>query len=741
MAITLRTKVGLTLAGVLLLSAGPIYLAWRSSAAFLANATEVVADQSSVGELREVFSLLQDLESGQRGYTLTGDPAFLSYYAGARAQVLPRLQALRPLVSITVHGPALADSLEGLTRAKLAENDHIIELRRTRDFDAARAAVAEGRGRLLMDHIRTVVALVDAVARRELLLAAEQASEQRRVALFGLLLSGVGSLALAVGAGWLISREITAERQRQEELRHTGERLTTELAGVSATLAAQDAQLRAIVAAVPLALVTIDRESTVTFWSPGAERLFGWTADEVLGKPAPNVAPERLQEHYRFRDSVIGGLAFSNRESVRRRKDGTDIDVAISTAPLRSPSGEITGLVAAYVDVRDQRILQEELRQSQKLEAVGRLAGAVAHDFNNLLTAILGFAERAREGLPAGSEYRADLDQATVAAERAAALTHQLLTFSRPQAVTPRAVDLAAVVEAMEPMLGRLIGEQVDLETRLAPDTRVLADPHHIEQVLLNLCINARDAMPDGGRLLVETRTVEPSNALLAQHPDLAAERYALLAVSDSGTGMDEATRQRIFEPFFTTKGGMGTGLGLATVHGIVRQAGGVITVDSMPGRGTSFRIYLRLTEEAVVEAPAPIAAPTLTPSGLVAAVVDDNVSVRSLTTALLEDEGFTVSSFASAEEALVALSGQSRLDLLITDLILGNMDGSALATRLRERYPSLPVLYMSGYTADTDMVRQLLNEPGVRFLDKPFRSAELLQLVAGLLADPAPRG
>ncbi len=741
MPVTLRSKVGITLGGFLLLAAGPMLLAYRSSTAFLASSTEIVADQAAVAELRAVFSLLQDLESGQRGFTLTGDEAFLTFYDVAHDQILPRLRALRPLLSITIQGPALADSLELLAQAKVDQMERVIEARRTRGFAAARDMVAEGRGRLLMDQIRGRVALVDAVARSELSVARDQAAAQRRGALLGLLVSGVAALGLALGAGLLISRDIAADRAQREALRHEGAELSSRLAGVSATLAAHDAQLRAIVAAVPVALISVDRSWAVTFWSPAAEQLFGYRPEEVLGQRLPIVPPEREEEHRRFGAEVFAGKAFTGRETRRRRKDGAEVDVAVSTAALRSPDGEITGLVAAYVDVRSQRLLQEELRQSQKMEALGRLAGSVAHDFNNLLTAILGFADRTRHGLPEGSPHLKDLDEVSAAANRAAALTRQLLTFSRPQAVAPQVIDVAVVVRAMEPMLRRLLGEQIDLRCHLAPDSgRVLADQHHIEQVLLNLCINARDAMPGGGQLVIETATTVLGGAYLAQHPELAAGAYAMLVVTDTGSGMDEVTQARLFEPFFTTKGGMGTGLGLATVHGIVKQAGGGIVVYSEPGHGTTFKVYLPLTSADLPEKPAASLTPaTPLPEGTVVAVVDDNPAVRSLTVALLEDEGFVVQDFASAEEALRHLTGTDRLDLLITDVVLGAMDGALLAAGLRGRYPGLPVIFMSGYTADTELVRGLARQPLVRYLDKPFRSATLLGSIAEVMAEAAP--
>jgi len=390
------------------------------------------------------------------------------------------------------------------------------------------------------------------------------------------------------------------------------------------------------------------------------------------------------------------------------------------------------------VDMTAQRRLQEELRQSQKMEAVGLLAGGVAHDFNNLLTAILGFAGRVGQGLPPDDPRRADLEEIISSAESAAGLTRQLLTFSRPQSVAPKVMDVGSVVRSLEPMLRRLLGETIDLRCTLAPDSgRVLADEHHMEQVLLNLCINARDAMPKGGQLLIQTMAVELSGPYLDPHPEITPGPYSMLSVTDTGVGMDEAVRARIFEPFFTTKGGMGTGLGLATVYGIVKQAGGAIVVYSEPGRGSSFKVYLPRTDQ-LPEPPAPAVTATFRPAvaGDRVVVVEDNPSVRALTVALLEDVGFSVREFASAESALEALGSDEQPDLLITDLVLGSMDGAGLARALRGRFPDLPVIYMSGYTADTELVRQLSLQERVRFIDKPFRGDTLRARVAEILGD-----
>ncbi len=746
MPLSLREKVGLTLAGLLLLAAGPAVLAYRSSNQFLAATDTFLLAQSGLSDLRSAFSLVQEMETGQRSYILTGDTVFLGPYWAARTKIKARLEAIRPMLAQTPGGPELLDSLSALIAQKQAELDRLIELRRDRGFGAARAVVNAAGDQRIMDQIRARVAAIEAMAQVRLRAARDRAASERDGAVIGLAIAGLAALALALAAGTLISRDLAAERLAQERLATTGERLSAEVAGMSVTLAARAEELGAIVAAVPVALVTIDQAGLVAFWSPAAERMFGWKATEVVGMPLPIIPPGREEEYRRFREAVLGGKAFSGRETRRLRRDGTELEVAVSTAPLRDATGNIHALVASYVDMSGQRRLEEELRQSQKLEAIGRLAGGVAHDFNNLLTAILGFADRVSRALPVDHPERRDVDEITGAAERAAGLTRQLLTFSRPQAVAPQVLDVGTVVRTMEPMLRRLLGETIDLTCSIARDSgRVLADPHHLEQVLLNLSINARDAMPRGGRLLIETAAVELARPYLDQHPEVEPGSYSMLAVTDTGTGMDQATRARMFEPFFTTKGGMGSGLGLATVYGIVKQAGGGILVYSEPGHGTTFKVYFPRTDLAVTPEPEQPSVPARAIAGASILLVEDNPSVRSLAVAMLEDEGYRVRACASAEEALEAAAAE-RFDLLLTDIVLGSMNGADLADELRRSFPGLPVIYMSGYTEDTQLVKVLARENGHRFLEKPFRRSLLLARVAQALgsgmpaSDPGPR-
>jgi signal transduction histidine kinase len=392
-------------------------------------------------------------------------------------------------------------------------------------------------------------------------------------------------------------------------------------------------------------------------------------------------------------------------------------------APEEMP-GRIGQLIANHKD------LEEQLRQSQKMEAVGRLAGGVAHDFNNLLTVIAGYAGLLRESQPAGVPAP-ELAEIEKAVDRAASLTQKLLAFSRKQVRQPRAVDLNAVVRGLEELLRRLLGEKVQLATALAKDLQpVKADPHQIEQVVMNLGVNARDAMPAGGRLLIETRNVTVDGEPRA----LAPGRYALLSVSDNGHGMDAETARRAFEPFFTTKEpGKGTGLGLAVVFGIVEQSGGLVNLDTAPGRGASFRIYLPLAEagdeQPAQHEPAAQAAPR---RGAIL-LVEDEAALRDLVSTILSTAGHVVLAAASGKEALKLAAKQKPVDLILTDVVMPGMTGPELVARLRHGRPALQVLYMSGY--DRELSDRKNPERNADFLPKPFTPGALLAKVAEVLS------
>jgi len=402
---------------------------------------------------------------------------------------------------------------------------------------------------------------------------------------------------------------------------------------------------------------------------------------------------------------------------------------------VRDSDGTPMRLLGIGTDISDRKSLEAQFRQAQKMEAVGLLAGGVAHDFNNLLTAILGYSTFVIDTFGPQDRRRADMEEVLKAGQRAAVLTRQLLAFSRKQVLQPTSVDLNALVMGIRQMLARLIGETVDLVPILAPDLgTVRADPGQLEQVLMNLVLNARDAMPSGGRLAVETANVELDQSFMLDvtiHPG----SYVLLAVSDNGIGMNEATRQRLFEPFFTTKEhGKGTGLGLATVYGIVKQTGGYIWVYSEPGKGATFKIYLprvsgdgKVPDSVVVEEEMPAGTETVL-------VVEDEEAVRLLTRRILERAGYRVFDAANAEQAEALFERHGTVfNLLVTDVIMPGASGPRLFERLARQRPGLKVLYVSGYTGDT-IVHQGELAPGVEFLRKPFTADALNRRVREVL-------
>ena len=381
------------------------------------------------------------------------------------------------------------------------------------------------------------------------------------------------------------------------------------------------------------------------------------------------------------------------------------------------------------------RVSEEQLRQSQKLEAVGQLAGGIAHDFNNLLTVIRGYSDLMLVSLDRADPQRVHLEAIKDAADRAASLTRQLLAFSRKQVLQPKVLDLNALVTNVNQMLQRMIGEDIDLAIVLRSDLgHVKADPGQLEQVIMNLVVNARDAMPQGGQLTIETANVELDEAYARRHAAVQPGPYVMLTVSDTGHGMDAKTQARIFEPFFTTKGpGQGTGLGLSTVYGIVKQSGGSVWVYSEPGHGTTFRIYLQRVQEQVEapQAPSPGASPHETETVLLA---EDDKTVRTLVRMVLQEHGYTVLAAPHGVEALrISEAHQGVIHLLVTDVVMPGMNGRELAQRLALARPDMKVLYVSGYTDDV-IIRHGVLEAGIAFLQKPFTPDVLARKVRDVL-------
>ncbi len=467
-----------------------------------------------------------------------------------------------------------------------------------------------------------------------------------------------------------------------------------------------------------------------------AIRQYGFTREEFLSMTIKDIRPEEDLPRFLESTTELSDQLSATEVWRHRRKDGQLLDVEINAHPI-TWDGRPGRLVLAY-DITERRMLEEQLRQSQKMEAIGMLAGGIAHDFNNLLTAINGYTELSIRKLKPDDPIRRNLEEVAKAGDRAAMLTQQLLAFSRKQVLQPTVLDLNVVIEELKKMLQRLIGDDIILESRASEDLWLTkADAGQIDQIIMNLAINARDAMPHGGRLAIETHNVELDEHYAATHLDVVSGEYVMLAVSDTGVGMSQEIKDKVFDPFFTTKeSGKGTGLGLSTVYGIVQQSGGTIWVYSEPGHGTTFKIYFPRVEgddDAIHRTEAKEAA-SGTETVLIA---EDAEQVRTLTARVLQQYGYNVIESRDGHDALQQCrEHRGSIDLLVTDVVMPGMNGTELASRITESCPKLKVLYISGYTDDT-IVHSGVLAPGTNFLQKPFTAAMLARKVRAVLDGP----
>ncbi|HEY3323026.1 MAG TPA: PAS domain S-box protein [Planctomycetota bacterium] len=515
-------------------------------------------------------------------------------------------------------------------------------------------------------------------------------------------------------------RNISDRKRAEDELRATRERF------------------RQIVETAQEGILSMDARFLITYVNQRMADMLGYAPVEIVGRSMTDlVAPEALSDHKRRLTSGPQGMA-GRYERRFCRKDGSVVTLLVSTTPTLDADKRFAGLFIMCTDLTEYKLLEKQFRQAQKMEAVGRLAGGIAHDFNNLLTVILGRADLLSEALEGSERGKRDADLIRTTAKRAAALTRQLLQFSRQDIMQPQALDLNNIVQEMEKMLRRLIGEDVELILDLAPALgRVKADPVHMQQVIMNLVVNARDAMPTGGKIIIQTASLQFSAAEASLHEGLNAGPHVVMAVIDTGCGMDDSVRARVFEPFFTTKEvGKGTGLGLSTVYGIIRQSDGSVAVSSEVGRGTIFKVYLPVTQESAKAAPMSSSALASVPGhGETILLVEDEADVRDLMAEKLTECGYAVLTATNGEDALeVSTKHPGPIDALVTDVVMPGMNGSEVAERLRQARPTMKVLFVSGYAADS-VVRHGAVEGNVKFLAKPFGPAALAKRLAEMLA------
>jgi two-component system cell cycle sensor histidine kinase/response regulator CckA len=489
--------------------------------------------------------------------------------------------------------------------------------------------------------------------------------------------------------------------------------------------------VRALEETAPVGIVALDLSGRVTIWNRAAEQLFGWCASDVIGRPDPLIPDDQLAEDQAIVKRVLAGEVVSGIETCRVRKDGSRLTISLSSGPIRDAEGHITGTMGILTDISEAKRLTRQFLQAQKMEAFGQLAGGIAHDFNNLLGVIIGHCELALSRLRHQPEITAAVEEIRKAGERASQLTRQLLAFSRKQVWLLQVLDLNQVIGQFEKMLRRIVRENIRLDIVATPSLgHMKADPGQIEQLLMNLVVNARDAMPDGGRLTIATANVVLDREFPRGHRGAVPGRYVCLTVEDTGSGMTPDVLARAFEPFFTTKGaGKGTGLGLSTVLGLVEGSGGYITIDSAPGAGTIVSTYWPAVDDAVEGAVAP-------PAGLIQQgtetilLVEDEADLRHLMGKMLEWYGYTVLQAGDADAAIAIEAQYARpIHLLVSDIVMPGLSGPALAQRFVLRRPAIQVLFISGY-ANCEAMDRVMNSPNTSFLPKPFAIETLARKV-----------
>ena len=704
---------------------------YLDSQAFRNAASSAERSRVLVEQTQGLLLLLMDISANHTAYLLTGDARYLTSYNNILSKLTAARQALR---LPDVASPADCARLDALISARLDDLAQTIRLREPADVVSVRQRT--DRGRAATAQIRALAAVIMARENerfRRHAAAALRHGYQTRILvhfgaliLFGLLWTSTRRIHRLLREQYQIAADLELARQREAQ---GSSALSTTLRSIEES----ESRYRLLFEANPQPMWVFDRD-TLAFLAVNHAAVvrYGYSREEFLAMNLRDIRPPEDVAEFLEHTRASSPVPHTDGPWRHCRKDGSILIVEIASHPIQFGNANASLVMAN--DITERKRLEEELRQSQKLEAVGQLAGGIAHDFNNLLTVIEGYADMIRADLAPEHEHSESAQEILLAAQRAASLTRQLLAFSRRQILQPIRLNLNANVTSTERMLSRLLGENIQIQTALDPGLwNVFADPGQMDQILLNLAVNARDAMPTGGVLTIETANVEyPEPRTL----DLTGAQYVRLSLSDTGQGMDEETQRHIFEPFFTTKEiGRGTGLGLSTVYGIVKQSGGHVHVSSRPANGSTFSIYLPRATDLVPAAiqDAPALAPTLH-GGETILVVDDDENVRHLVASMLKASGYSVIAPDTPLEALRVCGDLSTpLDLLLTDMVLPETDGAQVAEKALALRPSLRVLFMSGYT-EHPVLRLPSFDRGAPFIQKPFTMATLTDKVQEVL-------
>jgi two-component system, cell cycle sensor histidine kinase and response regulator CckA len=712
---------------LLLFLGGSAFYVWNrvhESEAWISHSYQVIQ------RMEALLSDIKDGEGAQRGYLLTGIESFLESYPKDATSFSRHLSDLRNMSVDNPNQQQRLRALDDVVTRKMDHMDKTISIRRTKGLPAAMESIIPGTGKKLMDEIR---AIADGFKdeERSLLktrLDNRNAEMQWLANLVGVLFAGLlGMLLVLLSQARMRARAEETIRRTSTQLHQSEERFRLLVEGVK-----------------DYALYMLDPDGKVVTWTPSAARIHGYEADEIMGAHFGRFYSEEdlaaKKPHIVL--SVAAAEGHFQSEGWQMKKDGTPFWANILVTPIKSSTGAIQGFSKLVRDDTEQKKTQEmlhlkeqELYQARKMEAVGRLAGGVAHDFNNLMTGIIGLSQDILLDKEVQNR-RDDVEEIVKAAQRATHLTKQLLAFSRRQFAAPVVLNLNELIVDMQKMLRRLIGEDVELTTMLDPRAgNIKADPGQIEQIIVNLVLNSKDAMKGGGKITIETSNADLTADYVKRHFEIKPGAYVMMVVSDTGSGIDPAIQPQIFEPFFTTKEkDKGTGLGLATVYGIVKQNGGDIFLYSHPGQGTIFKIYLpRVNDPKPAERHKDAAAqmPRGTETIL---IVEDEEVVRRVATRALTAQGYKVLEARSGKDALeISAAYSDPIHLLLTDVVMPGINGRQLAEMLEPQRLDMRVLYMSGYTENIIVTRGILKS-GIAFLEKSFTAETLCQKVREVL-------